>query len=147
MSTEQQLDAIRVRTKRMMEDVARCWSDVLRPLLAAHRIRILDPGDYTPAVENFLHDHYRRNIHPVLTPLAFDLGHPFPFISNLSMNLAVVVEQDGRTRFARVKLPDVLARFIPIPASDRRRGGRFVRAARGRRQAERREPVPGRRGA
>ena len=117
MSTEQQLDAIRVRTKRMMDDVERCWSDVLRPLLASHRIRILDPADYTPAVEDFLHDHYRRNIHPVLTPLAFDPGHPFPFISNLSMNLAVVVEQDGRTRFARVKLPDVLARFIPIPAS------------------------------
>ena len=117
MSTEQQLDAIRIRTKRMMNDVERCWSDVLRPLLATHRIRILDPADYTPAVEAYLHDHYRRNIHPVLTPLAFDPGHPFPFISNLSMNLAVVVEHDGRTRFARVKLPDVLARFIPIPAS------------------------------
>ena len=116
MSTEQQLAAFRVRTKRMMDDVERCCSDVLRPLLAAHRIRILDPDDYAPAVEEYLHDHYRRNIHPVLTPLAFDPGHPFPFISNLSMNLAVVVEQDGRTRFARVKLPDVLARFIPIPA-------------------------------
>ena len=117
MSTEQQLDAIRGRTKRMMDDIERYWSDVLRPLLATHRIRILDPADYTPAVEEYLHDHYRRNIHPVLTPLAFDPGHPFPFISNLSMNLAVVVEHDGRTRFARVKLPDVLARFIPIPGS------------------------------
>ena len=117
LSTEQQLDAIRLRTKRMMDDIERCWSDVLRPLLATHRIRILDPADYTAAVEEYLHDHYRRNIHPVLTPLAFDPGHPFPFISNLSMNLAVVVEHDGRTRFARVKLPDVLARFIPIPAS------------------------------
>ena len=117
MTTEEQLDAIRSRAKQMMEDVERCWSDVLRPVLATHRIRILDPADYTPAVEAYLHDHYRRNIHPVLTPLAFDPGHPFPFISNLSMNLAVVVEQDGRTRFARVKLPDVLARFIRIPAS------------------------------
>jgi polyphosphate kinase len=117
MSTEQQLDAIRGRAKRMTDDIERCWSDVLRPLLATHRIRILDPADYTPAVEAYLHDHYRRNIHPVLTPLAFDPGHPFPFISNLSMNLAVAVEHDGRTRFARVKLPDVLARFIPIPAA------------------------------
>ena len=117
MSTEQQLDAIRGRAKRMTDDIERCWSDVLRPLLATHRIRILDPTDYTPAVEAYLHDHYRRNIHPVLTPLAFDPGHPFPFISNLSMNLAVAVEHDGRTRFARVKLPDVLARFIPIPAA------------------------------
>ncbi|MXW35682.1 MAG: RNA degradosome polyphosphate kinase, partial [Chloroflexi bacterium] len=86
MSTEQQLDAIRVRTKRMMNDVERCWSDVLRPLLATHRIRILDPADYTPAVEAYRHDHYRRICHPVLTPVAFDPGHPFPFISNLSMN-------------------------------------------------------------
>ena len=117
LNTGQQLDAIRLRTKRMMDDIELCWSDVLRPLLATHRIRILDPADYTAAVEEYLHDHYRRNIHPVLTPLAFDPGHPFPFISNLSMNLAVVVEHDGRTRFARVKLPDVLARFIPIPAS------------------------------
>ena len=48
--------------------------DVLRPLRAAQRIRNLDPADYTAAVEEYLHDHYRRNIHPVLTPLAFDPG-------------------------------------------------------------------------
>ncbi len=117
LNTEEQLDAIRVRANRMMADIKRCWSDVLRPLLAAERIRILDKDDYTPAVTRYLHDYYQRNIHPVLTPLAFDPGHPFPFISNLSMNLAVVVEQNGRTRFARVKLPDVLPRFVPIPAS------------------------------
>ena len=117
LSTEQQLDAIRVRSNRMRVDIERCWSHTLRPLLAAERIQILDPADYTPAVEQYLHDYYQRNIHPVLTPLAFDPGHPFPFISNLSMNLAVVVEQNGRTRFARVKLPDVLARFVPVPAS------------------------------
>ena len=51
----------------------------------------------------------------MLTPLAFDPGHPFPFISNLSMNVAVVVRHQHRTRFARVKLPDVLPRFIPLP--------------------------------
>ena len=117
LNTEEQLDAIRVRANRMMADIERCWSDVLRPLLAAERIRILDKDDYTPAVTRHLRDYYQRNIHPVLTPLAFDPGHPFPFISNLSMNLAVVVEQNGRTRFARVKLPDVLSRFVPIPAS------------------------------
>ena len=117
LNTEEQLDAIRVRANRMMADIERCWSDVLRPLLAADRIRILDKDDYTPAVTRYLHEYYQRNIHPVLTPLAFDPGHPFPFISNLSMNLAVVVEQNGRTRFARVKLPDVLSRFVPIPAS------------------------------
>ncbi|MYD71076.1 MAG: polyphosphate kinase 1 [Acidobacteria bacterium] len=117
LSTEQQLDSIRVRSNRMMVDVERCWSETLRPLLAAERIQILDPADYTTAVKRYLRDYYEQNIHPVLTPLAFDPGHPFPFISNLSMNLAVVVEQNGRTRFARVKLPDVLPRFVPVPAS------------------------------
>ena len=118
LSTEQQLDQIRVRANRMMADIEDCWSHTLRPLLADEQIRILDPADYTPAVKQYLRDYYRRNIHPVLTPLAFDPGHPFPFISNLSMNLAVVVEQNGHTRFARVKLPDVLPRFVPIPAGD-----------------------------
>ncbi len=123
LSTEQQLDAIRVRSNRMMADIERCWSETLRPLLAAENIQILDPADYTPAVKQYLRDYYRQNIHPVLTPLAFDPGHPFPFISNLSMNLAVVVEQSGHTRFARVKLPDVLPRFVPIPPSEVGREG------------------------
>ena len=57
----------------------------------------------------------RRDIWPVLTPLAFDPGHPFPYISNLSTNLAVVVRHNGRTKFARVKVPDMLPRFIPLP--------------------------------
>ena len=51
----------------------------------------------------------------MLTPLAFDPGHPFPYISNRSKNFAVVVESDGRTRFARVKVPDVLPRFVAVP--------------------------------
>ena len=116
LTTEQQLDAIRARANRMMADLERCWSDVLRPLLAGESIRMLERKDYTPAVTRFLRDYHTRNVHPVLTPLAFDPGHPFPFISNLSMNLAVVVEHNGRTRFARVKLPDVLPRFVPVPA-------------------------------
>ena len=123
LTTEQQLDAIRARANRMMVDLERCWSDVLRPLLADESVRILERRDYTPAVARYLRDYYTRNVHPVLTPLAFDPGHPFPFISNLSMNLAVVVEHNGRTRFARVKLPDVLPRFVPLPAEVAERPG------------------------
>ena len=62
----------------------------------------------------------------VLTPLAFDPGHPFPYISNLSLNLAVVVKHGGRTKFARVKLPDVLPRFIQVPERLAGRGATFV---------------------
>ena len=115
LNPKQQLDAIRLRANRMTEDVEHCWSDELRPFLAVEGIRINDPVDYTEEVRDYLQVYYLENIHPVLTPLAFDPGHPFPFISNLSINLAVVVEHGGRTRFARVKLPDVLPRFISIP--------------------------------
>src|SRR5262249_58134418 len=63
----------------------------------------------------FLTSYFRTEIFPLLTPLAFDPGHPFPFISNRSRNFAVAVRHQRRTKFARVKVPDVLPRFVPIP--------------------------------
>ena len=114
--TGQQLDAIRERAAQMMRDMSSCWTTVLQPALAAHEIRFLERTAYTDAIRTYMRTYFRKNVHPVLTPLAFDPGHPFPYISNLSMNLAVVVSHDGRTRFARVKLPDVLPRFIRLPA-------------------------------
>ena len=115
LDTEQQLAAIRQRASRIMREMSRCWTAVLRPALAKHGIVFLERSDYTDAVRDWLRDYFRENVHPVLTPLAFDPGHPFPYISNLSMNLAVVVRHGGRTRFARVKLPDLLPRFIRLP--------------------------------
>ena len=117
LDTGQQLDAIRERAALMMRDMSSCWTTVLQPALAEHDIRFLDRSAYTAAIRAHLGTYFRKNLHPVLTPLAFDPGHPFPYISNLSMNLAVVVRHDGRTRFARVKLPDALPRFIPLPES------------------------------
>jgi polyphosphate kinase len=67
-------------------------------------------------VRVYLANHFQREIAPVLTPLAFDPGHPFPHISNRSKNLAVAVKHDGRTKFARIKLPPVIPRFIQLPA-------------------------------
>lgn len=115
LDTSQQLAAIRSRAGTMMDDMASCWAAVLRPFLDEYDIRFLERPDYTERVRHHLTDYFCRNVHPVLTPLAFDPGHPFPFISNLSMNVAVVVRHQHRTRFARVKLPDVLPRFIPLP--------------------------------
>ena len=66
-------------------------------------------------MQQFLEEYFSQSVCPVLTPLAFDPGHPFPYISNRSKNFAVVVKGDGRTRFARVKVPDVLPRFVPVP--------------------------------
>jgi polyphosphate kinase len=114
-STEQQLATIRARALAMLDDQTSCWSQSLRPLLAAEGIHFLEPGDYTPAIDTWLAQYFKDHIFPVLTPLAFDPGHPFPYISNLSMNLAVRVRHAGRTKFARVKVPSMLPRFIALP--------------------------------
>ena len=115
MNTEEQLVRARRQAAEMLGLQAKCWTKELRPQLADANIHFLDPPDYSPAVTQYLETYFARQIWPVLTPLAFDPGHPFPYISNLSLNLAVVVKHGGRTKFARVKIPDVLPRFVPIP--------------------------------
>src|SRR5687768_13284626 len=115
-NTQQQLEAMRSQALRMLQDVSACWEQ-LRPLLANEHIMLLDIESWTPQIREHLNAYFSREICPVLTPLAFDPGHPFPLISNLSKNFAVVVRHGGRTKFARVKVPDVLPRFIPIPES------------------------------
>ena len=124
--TEHQLYAMRERARRMLDEQAACWVE-LRPLLAAEGIHFVEIADWTPAIREFLASYFSRDICPVLTPLAFDPGHPFPFISNLSKNFAVVVKHGGRTKFARVKVPDVLPRFVALPESvSARKGLAFV---------------------
>jgi polyphosphate kinase len=113
-NTEQQLDAMRARARRMVLDQAAVW-DELRALLAAEHIVFLEPDQWSPQVREYLSGYFSREVCPVLTPLAFDPGHPFPFISNLSKNFAVVVRHGNRTKFARVKVPDVLPRFVALP--------------------------------
>ncbi len=115
MTTEEQLTQVRKQAVDMLAQQTRCWTRALRPQLAEHYIHFLEPSEYTPAITQHLETYFAREIWPVLTPLAFDPGHPFPSISNLSQNLAVVVKHGGRTKFARVKLPDVLPRFVPLP--------------------------------
>lgn len=115
LTTEQQLATIRTRALTQIDGQTTCWSQSLRPLLAAEGIHLLEPADYSPAMETWLAQYFKDHIFPVLTPLAFDPGHPFPYISNLSMNLAVRVRHAGRTRFARVKMPGMLSRFIELP--------------------------------
>ncbi len=115
LNTEQELAAIRQRALEQMDLQSACWSNSLRPLLAAEGIHFIEPGEYTPAMDQWLAQYFETHIFPVLTPLAFDPGHPFPYISNLSMNLAVRVKHSGRTKFARVKVPGMLPRFAAIP--------------------------------
>ena len=116
LTTEQQLALVRARALQMLENQVRCWTEVLRPALEEHGIRFLDGKDYSPAVSAYLSSYFEHEIAPVLTPLAVDPGHPFPHISNLSKNLAVVVKHDGRTKFARVKLSPTVPRFLTLPS-------------------------------
>ena len=108
------LEAMRQGAYAILLAQASIWS-TLRPQLDAQGITFLEPADWTPAVADHLQAFFTREVYPALTPLAFDPGHPFPFISNLSTNLAVVVTHGGRTKFARVKIPAVLPRFVRVP--------------------------------
>ena len=114
-SCEEQLGVVRARASAMLNDLSDCWTKTLRPELATAGIRILEPSDYSAKVGRFLEKYFSVHVCPVLTPLAFDPGHPFPHISNRSKSLAVVVKHRRRTKFARVKVADVLPRFVPIP--------------------------------
>src|SRR5215203_2744778 len=114
LSTDEELMLMRDGARRMLDQVAECWQE-LRALLEHEAIHFLELSDWTPKIREYLAQQFSREICPLLTPLAIDPGHPFPVISNLSKNFAVVVRHRGRTRFARVKLPEAMPRFIPIP--------------------------------
>jgi len=115
LTTEQELETIRRRALAQIDGQTACWSRELRPQLAAEGIHFLEASELTPAIEAWLSQYFKDHVFPVLTPLAFDPGHPFPYISNLSMNLAVRVRHGGRIKFARVKVPGMLPRFVELP--------------------------------
>jgi polyphosphate kinase len=118
LTVSQQLAAIRERAVQMMRDQAACWQDLLRPALAEAGVTFLDEDQYTDRVRRHLAAYFKSDVFPLLTPLAFDPGHPFPQISNRSKNFAVAVHHNRRTKFARVKIPDILPRFVPVPSTD-----------------------------
>jgi polyphosphate kinase len=118
LTVSEQLDSIRRRAATMLRHQAECWANRLRPALAAEGIRFLEIEEYTDKIRGYLARFFKTDIFPLLTPLAFDPGHPFPFISNRSQNFAVVVRHNRRTKFARVKIPGGLPRFIPIPSTE-----------------------------
>ncbi len=105
---------------RLEEDI---FHDRVLPALARVGIEIVDWPELTDTERKHVNEVFETRIYPVLTPLSVDPAHPFPYISNLSLNLAVVVRDpdSDQRRFARVKVPPILPRFLPLPG-----GGRFV---------------------
>ena len=117
MSTPELLDRIRSVVVEICEQQSHVFRTELQPALDRLGIHILlwDALDETD--QAYLHRVFHDRVYPVLTPLAVDPAHPFPYISNLSMNLAVMVKEPetGEQRFARVKVPPILPRFIELP--------------------------------
>jgi len=116
MSPLDQLRAIRARVESLTERQVGLFNRGIVPALAEAGIALVRGDQVTKRELSQLHSVFRQQIFPVLTPLAVDPGHPFPYISHLSLNLAVMVRDPQRhqQRFARVKVPPVLPRFIPL---------------------------------
>jgi polyphosphate kinase len=116
MTPAEQLAAIRKVTLRLMTDSQKSFQDDLVPALDKAGVHILNYDDLTQKQKENADDYFSEVIFPVLTPMAFDPGHPFPHISNLSLNLAVLI-RDTREHFARIKVPGTLPRLVPIKRS------------------------------
>ncbi|HEX5045071.1 MAG TPA: polyphosphate kinase 1 [Candidatus Polarisedimenticolaceae bacterium] len=111
----QQLEAVRQEAAALMLAARACLEERLLPELAAAGIRVTEHRSLDPTARAALRSWFERTVFPVLTPLAFDPGRPFPHISNLSLNLAVLLRDlEGRERFARVKVPGTLPRLVPV---------------------------------
>jgi polyphosphate kinase len=118
LTPAEQLAAIRKMATRLMIESRTCLRDQLMPQLDQAGIHILDYSALNESQKTKVDEYFDEVVFPVLTPLAFDPGRPFPHISNLSLNLAVLIrDRNGKEHFARIKVPDTLPRFTPIKRS------------------------------
>lgn len=113
----EQLQSVREAVLPLMEQQRMCFSQDLLPALKTVGINVIDHDDLSIHQQAWLKNYFDNEIFPVLTPLAFDPGHPFPHISNLSLNLAVVIhDHDQDEQFARLKVPALLPRLVSVPS-------------------------------
>ncbi|ORA76899.1 RNA degradosome polyphosphate kinase [Mycolicibacter kumamotonensis] len=120
LTPREQLRRIGEQTQQIATRHARVFLESVRPALADEGIHIVTWADLQPGERDQLSVYFHEQVFPVLTPLAVDPAHPFPFVSGLSLNLAVTVKrpEDGGNHFARVKVPDNVDRFVeldPVP--------------------------------
>jgi polyphosphate kinase len=121
MTPSQQLAAIRRAVEVQCEGISKQFLSEVAPALANEGIVFSDYPTLDPDDRDYLDHQFRELVYPVLTPLAVDPSHPFPYISNLSLNMAVFVRnpETGLARFARVKVPPILPRFVVLPDGER----------------------------
>ena len=120
LSPREQLRRIAERNRQISLRHAQVFLDSVRPALAAEGIVIVTWADLTEAERTQLSAYFHEQVFPVLTPLAVDPAHPFPFVSGLSLNLAITVKSptDGGEHFARIKVPDNVDRFVELTKAD-----------------------------
>lgn len=116
LSPREQLLRIAGRAQTLADRHARVFMDLVRPALADNDIHVVAWSDLSDEQQTRLVEHFHADVFPVLTPLAVDTAHPFPYISGLSLNLAVTVKDahEGGEHFARVKVPDNVSRFLRV---------------------------------
>ncbi len=131
MTPEEQLLRIKQHTEEFFAEQRAALKDELLPELAREGIKVVPHHRLRKAERQEIRERFAKDILPILTPLAIDPAHPFPHISNLSLNLLVVISDDGRKVMARIKVPTTIDRFMRVddkPASDGERHElRFVR--------------------
>src|SRR5688572_29457933 len=115
LTPQQQLDAIAERHAQLLERQQACLADLLDGL-GQQDVRLVDVDSLSASEFSALDEYFEREVFPVLTPLALDPGHPFPYISNLSLSLAVRLRdtETGAEHLARVKVPKSLPRWVPV---------------------------------
>ncbi|MDF2824120.1 MAG: Polyphosphate kinase [Mycobacterium sp.] len=120
LSPREQLRRIGERTQQLASRHAKVFHEGVRPALAEEGIFVVTWADLDDAERTRLSTYFHEQVFPVLTPLAVDPAHPFPFVSGLSLNLAITVRQpeDGTQHFARIKVPDNVDRFVELGGRD-----------------------------
>jgi len=120
LSPREQLRRIGERTQQIATRHARVFLDSVRPALADEGIFVVNWADLDEAERKRLSTYFQDQVFPVLTPLAVDPAHPFPFVSGLSLNLAITVKQPdyGTEHFARIKVPDNVDRFVELDSRE-----------------------------
>ena len=128
LSPEEVLAAIRQSAHGLQLRQAKLFGEQLQPALKQHGISIVAWQDLNDSEQQSLNEYFYNQIYPVLTPLGVDPAHPFPYISGLSLNIAVVFRkiEDGTEQFARVKVPPLLPRFVRIPGESGTGNYRFI---------------------
>lgn len=122
LTASTQLEAIRPVVAQLLIDARKCFHEELVPALAKEGIEFVAIQSLDNATRQRLHAYFLDKVYPVLTPLAFDPGRPFPHISNLSLNLAILIKgAGGENHFARLKVPDTLPQLIPIETNSKSR--------------------------